>query len=176
MPQVPEDREVTRCPQPHETCGTCGSDEHSTKACNVTEPKQYKCVNCNVNGHASWDRDYPSSKDPQSWETTQLESEPRLEHPPPRPPQLPRLCPTETNGRHRLPDQTHPPERSNLPQYRPRTQEGQHPKRTVTNPTLHQQGRTHEQLIATQTTIARGTWIHNASERQRPKPPTQPNS
>ena len=72
-------------------CGTCGSSDHRTPSCTVNAQERYKCVNCNQNGHASWDRScltfselnsklqqknpeskmlyFPSSKDPRSWET-----------------------------------------------------------------------------------------------------------
>jgi hypothetical protein len=41
-----------------DTCGTCGG-VHRTAQCEEVDPRKFKCMNCNANGHASWDRTCP---------------------------------------------------------------------------------------------------------------------
>src|SRR5882724_6299669 len=43
-------------------CGTCGK-EHRTAECSECDQKKYWCVNCNLHGHASWDRTCPKFLD-----------------------------------------------------------------------------------------------------------------
>jgi hypothetical protein len=45
---------AARCDS-QDTCGTCGG-EHRTASCEENDPRKFKCANCNVDGHASWDR------------------------------------------------------------------------------------------------------------------------
>lgn len=40
-----------------ETCATCGSVQHSSRECKVSNPDEFYCVSCNVKGHASWSRE-----------------------------------------------------------------------------------------------------------------------
>ncbi|TFY52505.1 hypothetical protein EVJ58_g9981 [Rhodofomes roseus] len=42
-----------------ETCGSCTSTEHRTQECTASV-MEWKCVNCDELGHASWDRTCPS--------------------------------------------------------------------------------------------------------------------
>ncbi|KAF8511470.1 hypothetical protein JB92DRAFT_3118072 [Gautieria morchelliformis] len=96
---------AAQCPQPNDTCGTCGEEGHRTSACVITDPTKYRCVNCDRIGHAAWDRDcptfkersnkiqqrnpetsmryFPSSRDPQTWEMLHTSQEVTL--PPPGP-------------------------------------------------------------------------------------------
>jgi hypothetical protein len=54
---------AAQCQAIHDTCGTCGSIEHTTRGCEVGDNRQkHKCVNCNVTGHAAWSRDCPTLK------------------------------------------------------------------------------------------------------------------
>jgi len=39
-------------------CGTCGL-EHRTVECTESDQRKYWCANCNLHGHASWDRTCP---------------------------------------------------------------------------------------------------------------------
>lgn len=48
------------CKVIHDTCGTCGSLRHLTNQCELTDPVKFHCVNCNVPGHAAWDRLCPT--------------------------------------------------------------------------------------------------------------------
>lgn len=48
------------CKSIHDTCDTCGSINHATRQCEVLEPDEYRCVNCDMAGHASWDRLCPA--------------------------------------------------------------------------------------------------------------------
>ena len=41
-----------------EICGTCGK-EHRTAHCEETDPVNFRCANCDMAGHASWDRTCP---------------------------------------------------------------------------------------------------------------------
>ncbi|KAH9913257.1 uncharacterized protein B0H18DRAFT_841817, partial [Fomitopsis serialis] len=41
-------------------CGTCASPEHTTQKCKVPPGRKRWCVNCEVAGHASWERHCPS--------------------------------------------------------------------------------------------------------------------
>jgi gas vesicle protein len=63
---------ATECPQEHDTCGTCGK-EHRTATCQVTNPNDYHCKNCDVKGHASWNRECPSFKS--KWEAHKRRNE-----------------------------------------------------------------------------------------------------
>lgn len=45
------------CDKP-DTCGTCGQN-HRTSECLETDATKFRCANCNVSGHASWDRQCP---------------------------------------------------------------------------------------------------------------------
>jgi hypothetical protein len=44
-----------------DTCGTCGGG-HRTANCEEDDPRKFKCMNCNADGHASWDRTCPVFK------------------------------------------------------------------------------------------------------------------
>jgi hypothetical protein len=44
-----------------DTCGTCGGG-HRTAQCEESDPRKFKCMNCNADGHASWDRTCPVFK------------------------------------------------------------------------------------------------------------------
>lgn len=46
---------ATACPQQGDTCGRCARS-HKTTECQVDEPEQFKCANCNANRHAAGDR------------------------------------------------------------------------------------------------------------------------
>ena len=37
-----------------EVCGTCG-DEHRMAKCTETNHNRFRCTNCNMSGHTSWD-------------------------------------------------------------------------------------------------------------------------
>jgi len=45
---------VAECNQ-QTACGTCSKD-HCTAQCTKTERDHFRCVNCNLQGHTSWDR------------------------------------------------------------------------------------------------------------------------
>ena len=47
------------CKAEHDTCATCAG-HHPTSRCDVTDPRQHRCVNCGVQGHTAWDRDCPT--------------------------------------------------------------------------------------------------------------------
>jgi hypothetical protein len=47
---------AANCPEPIDTCGTCGED-HRTIKC--TNPEKRHCASCNTDTHASWDRNCP---------------------------------------------------------------------------------------------------------------------
>lgn len=47
---------AVNCPDPEDTCGTCG-EAHRTTLCKNTNKKH--CVSCNTDTHASWDRNCP---------------------------------------------------------------------------------------------------------------------
>ncbi|KAG1787597.1 uncharacterized protein HD556DRAFT_1217537, partial [Suillus plorans] len=47
------------CPQEEDTCGTCGGS-HRTSTCTIKDQSNFYCVNCNVQGHATWSRDCPT--------------------------------------------------------------------------------------------------------------------
>ncbi|KAG1858092.1 hypothetical protein F4604DRAFT_1589732 [Suillus subluteus] len=49
---------AAECQQEFDTCGTC-TRLHRTAACTITDQNNFFCVNCNVQGHTAWDRDYP---------------------------------------------------------------------------------------------------------------------
>lgn len=46
------------CPLKEDVCGTCG-ENHRTADCDVTEQEDFWCNNCQVRGHAAWDRQCP---------------------------------------------------------------------------------------------------------------------
>jgi hypothetical protein len=46
------------CSKQTDICGTCGSGDHRTVNCTNNGTK--KCVPCNADGHASWDRNCPT--------------------------------------------------------------------------------------------------------------------
>ncbi|EIN09531.1 hypothetical protein PUNSTDRAFT_33677, partial [Punctularia strigosozonata HHB-11173 SS5] len=54
---------AAQCQSVHDTCGTCGSIEHATKACDLANDREkHYCVNCRTKGHASWSHDCPTFK------------------------------------------------------------------------------------------------------------------
>ncbi|KIJ48541.1 hypothetical protein M422DRAFT_83769, partial [Sphaerobolus stellatus SS14] len=50
---------AANCDTEKDVCGTCGK-EHRTKNCLEKDKDKYKCTNCRIYGHASWDRSCPS--------------------------------------------------------------------------------------------------------------------
>ena len=46
------------CQLTRDICGTCGKN-HKTSDCLIREESQFRCANCNVAGHATWDRECP---------------------------------------------------------------------------------------------------------------------
>lgn len=49
---------AAECSQKHDTCGTCAED-HRTETCKITEKHEFRCINCEKEGHAAWDRMCP---------------------------------------------------------------------------------------------------------------------
>ena len=102
---------AAQCLQKEDMCSTCGSKDHPTSACMADNLEQRKCISCNKHGHASWDRNclafkiqnerlqqknpetnmqfFPSSRDPQSWESILTTPKNDQTHVPPPP--LPRF-------------------------------------------------------------------------------------
>ncbi|KAG2064527.1 hypothetical protein BDR04DRAFT_936911, partial [Suillus decipiens] len=56
---------ATECPQEHDTCRTC-REHHCTNTCEIKDPIQYQCINCNEKGHTAWSRECPTFV--QKWE------------------------------------------------------------------------------------------------------------
>ena len=50
---------TAECKQDHNTCGNCGGN-HRTAECEIRDPAQYKCANCNEMEHVAWDRHCPT--------------------------------------------------------------------------------------------------------------------
>ncbi|KAG1828668.1 hypothetical protein EV424DRAFT_1536412 [Suillus variegatus] len=89
--QLTSDHMAATCSQETDTCGTCGLD-HRTSECDfgTADPQHHYCINCGLQGHASWSRDcpcfiersnkmhgkseearykfFPTEDDPESWE------------------------------------------------------------------------------------------------------------
>ncbi len=47
------------CPAQQDTCANCAGP-HQTARCSMVDPAQRRCANCNMDGHAAWDRDCPT--------------------------------------------------------------------------------------------------------------------
>jgi hypothetical protein len=86
---------AAECKSIHDTCGRCAG-MHRTNDCTIANPDEFKCVNCDMAGHASVDRSCPTfckkmkvthakfpdyryryfpTKDPATWETENYEVE-----------------------------------------------------------------------------------------------------
>ncbi|KAG1722078.1 uncharacterized protein EDB91DRAFT_1064058 [Suillus paluster] len=50
---------VAEFPKEQDTCGTCGA-QHWTAECRVDDPKFFYCSNCDIHGHTSWSREWPT--------------------------------------------------------------------------------------------------------------------